>query len=139
MVGWAPYFSFTETETDPKQVFVSFKVTPSNDRVLCIYSPSEHSTRKQLARGHFFEGLQNYMENKSEENERKIMLGDVNCTMFKMDRDGGNKTQRLYRCGSNYVCQNSSWIMDLRIYGKETTKISLSSPTMIDLLPRDPG
>ena len=79
------------------------------------------------------------MENKSEENERKIMLGDVNCTMFKMDRDGGNKTQRLYRCGSNYVCQNSSWIMDLRIYGKETTKISLSSPTMIDLLPRDPG
>ena len=23
--------------------------------------------------------------------------------MEKMDRDGGNKTQRVYRCGSNYA------------------------------------
>ena len=46
---------------------VSFKVTLFNDRVLCPYAPSEQNTREQLARrGHFFEGLRNYMENKSE-------------------------------------------------------------------------
>ena len=31
------------------------------------------------------------------------MLGDFNCTMDKTDRDGGNKTQRLYRCCSDYA------------------------------------
>ena len=43
------------------------------------------------------------MENKSEGNENKIILGNFNCTMDKMDRNGGNKTQRLHRCGSYYV------------------------------------
>ena len=28
----------TEVDTDPKDRFVSFKVTPSNDRVLCVYA-----------------------------------------------------------------------------------------------------
>ena len=51
--------------------------------------------------GRFFEGLQNYMQNKNEGNENKIMLGDLNCTMDKIDRDGENKTQRFYRCCSN--------------------------------------
>ena len=68
-----------------------------------VCAPSGCSTRKQLARGHFFEGLQNYMQNKNEGNENKIMLGDLNCTMDKIDRDGENKTQRLYRCCSNYA------------------------------------
>ena len=36
-------------------------------------------------------------------NEKKIMLGDLNCTMDKIDRDGENKTERLYRCCSNYA------------------------------------
>ena len=40
------------------------------------------------------------MENKCEENENKIILGDCNITMDKMDRDSRNKTQRLYRCRS---------------------------------------
>ena len=44
---------------------------PSNDRVLCVYVPSGHSTRKQLASGRFFQGLQNYMKNKNEGNENK--------------------------------------------------------------------
>ena len=57
----------TEIETDPKGRFVTFKVTPSNDRVLCVYACSGNSTREQLARGRFFEGLQNYMENKMRE------------------------------------------------------------------------
>ena len=31
------------------------------------------------------------------------MLGVLNCAMDKIDRDGENKTQRLYRCCSNYA------------------------------------
>ena len=100
----------TGVDIDPKGRFVSFKVTPSNDRVLCVYAPSGYSTRGQLTRGSFFEGLQNYMENKTEGNENKIILGDFNCTMDKMDRDGENKTQRLYRCCSNYSL--SKFIVD---------------------------
>ena len=36
------------------------------------------------------------MENKCEENENKILLGDFIITIGIMDRDGGNKTQRFY-------------------------------------------
>ena len=32
------------------------------------------------------------MENKCEGNESKIILGDFNITIDKMDRDGGNET-----------------------------------------------
>ena len=42
------------------------------------------------------------MQNKNEGNENK-MFGDLNCTMHKIDRDGESKTQRLYRCSSNYA------------------------------------
>ena len=35
------------------------------------------------------------MENKNEGNENKIILGDFNCTIDKMDRYGGNKIQTL--------------------------------------------
>ena len=45
--------------------------------------------------GRFFEGPQNYMKNENEGNENKIILGDFNCTIDKMDVDGENKTQRL--------------------------------------------
>ena len=31
------------------------------------------------------------------------MLGDLTCTMNKIDRDGENKTRRLYRCCSSYA------------------------------------
>ena len=77
---------------------MSFKVTLSNDRVLCVYVPSRNSTREQLASGRFFEGLQNYMENKNKGNENKIILGDFNCTIYKIERDSGNKTQTLWSC-----------------------------------------
>ena len=43
------------------------------------------------------------MENKSEDNGNRIILGDFNYTMDEMDKDGGNKTQRRYRCGFNYA------------------------------------
>ena len=50
------------------------------------------------------------MQNKNEGNESKIILGDLNCTMDKIDRDGENKTQRLYRCCSYYAL--SKFIVD---------------------------
>ena len=59
-----------EVDTDPKGRFVPFNITPLNDRVLCVYAPSGYSTRKPLPRGHFFEELQNYMENKNERNKK---------------------------------------------------------------------
>ena len=90
----------TEVDTDPKGGFASFMETSSNETVL---SPSGHSTREQLAMGRFFEGLQNYMENKNEGNENKVILGEVNCTIHKMNRDGGNNTQRRTKCCSNYA------------------------------------
>ena len=89
---------------------MSFKVAPSNDRVLCIYAPSGHSNREQLVRGRFFEGLQNYIENKTEGNENQIIIGDFNCTLEKKDRDEGNKTRKRYRCHSNFAL--SKIIMD---------------------------
>ena len=50
------------------------------------------------------------MKNKNKGNENKKILGDFNCTIDKMHRDGENKTQRLYRCCSNYSL--SKLIMD---------------------------
>ena len=45
------------------------------------------------------------MEDKNDRNENKIIFGDFNCTMKKVD-----KKQRLYRSRSNYVL--SKLIMD---------------------------
>ena len=86
--------------------------------------------------GQFCEGLQNYLQNKNEGNENKIMLGDLNCAMDKIDRDGENKTQRLHRCFPIMTCLNSSWIMGLRFYGEGRTQIPLSSPALIGPLPK---
>ena len=40
------------------------------------------------------------MENKKEGNENKLILGDFNCTMDKMERNSRNKT--LYKYHFNY-------------------------------------
>ena len=76
---------------------MSVKVTTANESSVC--APSVFSTREQLVKRRFFERLQNYMQNKNKENENKIMLGNLNCTMDKIERDGENKKQRL----SNYA------------------------------------
>ena len=80
------------------------------------------------------------MQNKNEGNENKIMLGKLNCTMDKIDRDGENKTQTLLIDFIGAVpvmpCLNSSWIMGLRIYGEGRTQIPLSSPATIGHLPK---
>ena len=109
--GCLPCFIWDlRVDTDPERRFVSFKFTPSNDRVLCVFVPSGYSTRKQLDKGRFSERLQNYMENKNIGNENKIILEDFKCTMDKMDRNGENKTQRPYWCCSSYAL--SKLIMD---------------------------
>ena len=45
---------------------------------------SEYNTREELARGgggeRFSEGIHNYMQNKMERTEKKIILGDLNFT-----------------------------------------------------------
>ena len=51
--------------------------------------------------GHFFEGIQKHMENKNKGKENKIIIGDFNCIMGKMDRDGENKIETL-----DIPCQN---------------------------------
>ena len=65
-------------------------------RGLCVYAPSGYSNREQLERGHFFEGIKNYMENKNKKHENEIILKEFNCAMDKMDRDVENKTQRSF-------------------------------------------
>ena len=50
------------------------------------------------------------MENKTKGNENKIIIGNFNCTLDKMDRDEGSKTQKCYSCHSNFAL--SKLIMD---------------------------
>ena len=73
------------------------------------------------------------MENKNEGNENKIILGEFNSTIDKTNRYSGNKTQKLYRCCSNYAL-----IVDnrLKIYEEGRTQIPLSSATRIVPLER---
>ena len=43
------------------------------------------------------------MKSKCEGNENKIILGEFNNTIDAVDRNGGNKTQRLYKYCSSYT------------------------------------
>ena len=89
---------------------------------------------KQLLRGRFFERVQNHMENKNEGNENTIILGDFNCTMDKLERNGRNKTFYVISIMS---CQNSLRIMDWRTYGEGRTLIPVGSAATIGLLAQD--
>ena len=67
----------SEVDTNPERRFVSFKVTTSNESSLFVpiqgIAP-ENSWLGGREGGRFFEGLQNYMQNKNVGNETKIML-----------------------------------------------------------------
>ena len=76
------------------------------------------------------------MQNKNEGKKSKIIIGDLNCTMDKIDMDGENETQRLYRSFPIVPCENSSRIMGLSIYGEQRTQIPPSSPATIGPLSR---
>ena len=105
-----------DDDTDPKEGLISFKITSSDDGVLCVYSPSRHNTKEQLSKGHFLEGLQNYMENKSDGNENKIIALLIKWTRMVVIK------HRLYRCGSNFSLSKD--IVGLRTYGEVRTQIS---------------
>ena len=73
---------------------------------------------------------------KMKKKKKKKILGGFNCTKDKMDKEGENKTQKLYRCCSNHAL--SKLIVD---YGLEDlwrwrTQILPNSPTTIGLLAR---
>ena len=53
------------------------------------------------------------MENKSDRNDNIVILRDFNCTINKMEKDDGNKIQRLHGCGSIYFL--SKLIVDKRL------------------------
>ena len=93
----------TEVDTDPKGRFVSFKVTTSNKSSLFV--PLQGiAPRKSWPWDIFSKGCKiiSKKKRKKEGNGNKIMLADLNCTN-KIDRDGENKTQRLFSCCSNYA------------------------------------
>ena len=78
------------------------------------------------------------MENKNEGNENEIILGNFNCSMDKMGETVEIKELKHFiDVVSIMLCQNSSWIMDWKIYGEGRTQIPLSSPATIDLLAQD--
>ena len=56
-------------DTDPEGRFVSLKVTTSNESSVC--ASSGYSTREQLARGYFFEGIENIFKIKMRETKTK--------------------------------------------------------------------
>ena len=124
----------TEVDTDPKGRFVSFKATHSNDRVLFVPLRGKAPENRWLG-GRFFEGLQTYMQNENDGNENKIIFGDLNCTMDKIEM---MKIKHKDFIGAVPItpCENSSLIMCLRIYGEGRTQILLSSPATIGPLPR---
>ena len=98
----------TEVDTDPKERFVSLKVTKSNEGSLFVSLQSITPESSWLG-GAFLEYYKKIWKIK-EGNENKKMLGVLNFTMDKIDRLGENKTQRFYRCCSNYAL--SKLIMD---------------------------
>ena len=67
------------------------------------FSAFMHLTRKQLTRGFSLKTYKIICKIKKKENENKIILGDFDCAMDKMKRDGGNKIQRSYTCPSNHT------------------------------------
>ena len=70
----------TDVDTDSKRRFVSFKVTPSNERVLSVYADSGHNTVEQLSRGISLKDFKIIWKMKVRD-KNKINLGDFNCTM----------------------------------------------------------
>lgn len=66
----------------------------------------------------------------------KVIVGDFNFAMVKMDREGGNKTHFIDAIPI-IPCQNSPLVMGLRIYGEGRTPFPLSSSATIDSLAQD--
>ena len=114
IMGWAPSFyllkiyasseswKISKVDTDPKGRFRSSKVSSSNESSLFVPLQGIAHQRPAGYEALFWSTTKLYA-NKSEGNENKIMLGDLNSTMDKIDRDSENKTQRIYRRCSNFA------------------------------------
>ena len=59
------------------------------------------------------------MKNKNEGKKNKRTLGDFNCIMDKLKRDGRNKI--LFKCHFNYAPSKFIVNMDGRVYGEQRT------------------
>ena len=81
-----------------------------------------------MAKGRFFKGVQNYIENKNERNENKIILGDLIVLWIKV-----TGMVRIRHKDFNYVPIVNN---GLRIYGEKKTQVLLSFPAMIGPLSR---
>ena len=71
------------------------------------------------------------MQFKNEGNENKIMLGNLNCIMDKIDRDAEKKHKDFIGAVPIMPCKNDNGIMGLRIYGEGRTQIPPSSSAAI--------
>ena len=78
---------------------MSLKVTASNDRVLCIYA-LDIAPGNSCLEGVSLKDYKIICKIKNEGNENTVILGDFNCTIYKMERDGRNKT--FYKFHFNY-------------------------------------
>ena len=77
------------------------------------------------------------MENKNEGNKNKIILGDFNCIMDKMERDDKNKT--LYRFCFNYTLSKLIVENELEDLWRRENPYSFEFTPYDDLLAPDLG
>ena len=128
------------TQKDCLSCFILvLNVIPSNDRVLSVYASSGNNTREQLARGHFFEWLQNYMKKKRMEMKTKEYLEILIRLFIKLTGMVEINHKEFIDVVPVILYQNSSWIMGSNIYGEGRTQIPLSLTTMINHLAQDTG
>ena len=104
----------TEVDTDPKERFVSFKVTTSNEGSLFVPLQSIAPESNWLG-GDFLKYCKKICKIK-EGNENKIMLGVLNCTMVKLTGLVKIKHKDFIGAVPIMLCLKSSWIIGLRIY-----------------------
>ena len=119
-------------DTNPKWRFTYLKFTHSNDRVFCARALSGHKTRNSWL-GSI--SLKDYKliwkievrEMKTKQYLENLIVLWINWTdMVEFYRFLSHKD--FYIFGSNYVLQNSTWIIGSRIYGEGKTQILLNSP-----------
>ena len=120
IIDWVPSFSLLEILIQKECFFcfiwilkVSLRLTLIQKRGMCplrllplmrvLCVPLQRIAPEGSWLGGTFLKYYKNICKKNQGNENKIMLGVLNCTMDKIDRDGENKTQRLYRCCS---CSN---------------------------------
>ena len=93
---------------------LSFKATTSNDRVLWVYTPSGHRTRKQLTSRRFFE--KRFFRWENEKKKWHLKTSIVLWIKWKGIVVIKHKENRNVFPIMPY--QNSLWIMGSRIYGE---------------------